>query len=138
MFHIVFKFSFQISRYTYSFEKLIDAHSKLPLLRWVIKFKQKSFWSKVVNTAFKTRPSSIHLNKFALGYRTKYFIEDSYKVFQRNMRDIIFVVLISLRMATLLLTVLSKKHLNSVLQLCLTARIWNKNVTPQVTQAHYL
>ena len=92
----------------------------------------------MVNTAFKTRASSIYLNKFAPGYRTKSFIEDSYKVFQRNMRDIIFVVLISLRMATLLLTVLSKKHLNSVLQLYLTARIWKKKVTPQVTEAHYL
>ena len=63
----------------------------------------------VVNLAFKTRASSIHLNKFAPGYpQKKIFISVSYKVFHRKERDILSL-LISLRKASLLFTALSKK-----------------------------
>ena len=66
----------------------------------------------MVNSAFKTRASLIHLHSttrqnLSLKTPTKYFIEKNYAGH--------FVALILLRMATLLPTALSKKHLNLVL-----------------------
>ena len=65
----------------------------------------------MVNSAFKTRASSIHLNKFAPGYpEKKSFIQDSNQVFHRKERDMLSL-LILLRIAFLLITALSKKAL---------------------------
>ena len=58
----------------------------------------------VVNLAFKTRASSIHLNKFAHGYPgIKIFHLRLYKVFHRKVQSTLSL-LISRRMASLLLT----------------------------------
>ena len=80
---------------------------------------------KVVNSAFKTHASLIHLNKFASCYQTKSFIEDSYKVFNQNMQDILLVWFCFIWLPCFL-----QHYQRSIEILCLSKRMNKKSQIP--------